>query len=148
MPMTRKSLAEIAQRMRDIDIAMLSTKTQSGEIASRPMSNNSDVDYDGDSYFFTYASSQMVADISADDHVSLAFSVEPGLFSGGGLFIAVTGRADLVRDKAQFAAHWNPDLDRWFEQGIDTPDLAMIRVKAAHIKYWEGEDEGEVTLPA
>ncbi len=146
--MTRKSLAEIAQSMRDIDIAMLSTKTQSGEIASRPMSNNSDVDYDGDSYFFTLSSSQMVADIAADDHVSLAFSVEPGLFSGGGLFIAVTGRAQVVRDKALFAAHWTPDLDAWFELGIDTPGLVMLHVQAVNIKYWEGEEEGEVDLAA
>ncbi|WP_072375376.1 pyridoxamine 5'-phosphate oxidase family protein [Hyphomicrobium sp. NDB2Meth4] len=146
--MTRKSLAEVAQRMRDIDIAMLSTKTQSGEIASRPMSNNSDVDYNGDSYFFTLASSQMVADIAADDHVSLAFSVEPGLFSGGGFFIAVTGKAQLVRDKAVFAAHWTPDLDAWFERGIDTPGLVMLHVRAVHIKYWAGEEEGEVDLAA
>jgi general stress protein 26 len=146
--MTEKSLAEIAQRMRDIDIAMLSTKTAGGEIASRPMSNNSDVEYDGDSYFFTYGSSRTVQDIEADDRVSLAFSVEPGLFSGGGLFIAVEGRAAVIRDKAEFKAHWVPDLDAWFEQGVDTPDLVMLKVHAGRIKYWEGEEEGEVRLAA
>jgi general stress protein 26 len=144
--MTQKSLAEIAQRMRDIDIAMLSTKTAAGEIASRPMSNNADVEYNGDSHFFTYGSSGTVADISGDDRVSLAFSVEPGLFAGAGFFIAVEGRATVIRDKADFRAHWTPDLDTWFEQGVDTPDLVMLRVRATRIKYWAGEYEGEIVL--
>ncbi|MDP1908299.1 MAG: pyridoxamine 5'-phosphate oxidase family protein, partial [Hyphomicrobium sp.] len=89
--MTQKSLADIAAKMRGIDIAMLSTKTEGGEIASRPMSNNGDVDYDGDSYFFTWDASRVVADIEGDDRVSLAFSVEPGLLTGGGLFVAEPG---------------------------------------------------------
>jgi general stress protein 26 len=52
----------------------------------------------------------------------------------------------VIRDKAQFVAHWVHDL--WFEQGVDTPDLVLIKVHAKRIKYWEGEDEGEVTLAA
>jgi general stress protein 26 len=146
--MTQKTLAEIAQRMRDIDIAMLSTKTADGEIASRPMSNNSDVAYNGDSYFFTYGSTRMVSDIQADNKVSLAFSVEPGLFAGAGLFIAVAARALVIRDKAAFEAHWTPDLDAWFEKGVDTPDLVLLKVSATHITYWEGEEEGEISLAA
>jgi general stress protein 26 len=109
--MTQKSLADIAAKMRGIDIAMLSTKTEGGESASRPMSNNGDVDYDGDSYVFTLDDTRVVADIRGDDRVSLAFSVEPGLLAGGGLFVAVEGRAAVIRDKAEFKAHWTPDLD-------------------------------------
>jgi general stress protein 26 len=142
------SLSDLAEKMRGIDIAMLSTKTASGEIASRPMSNNGDVDYDGDSYFFALGSTQMVRDIEGDDRVSLAFSVEPGLFAGGGLFIAVEGKASIIRERSQFEAHWAPDLDAWFEQGIDTPDLVMLKVHAKRIKYWAGEEEGELSLAA
>ncbi len=145
--MTQKSLADIAAKMRGIDIAMLSTKTAGGEIASRPMSNNGDVDYDGDSYFFTWDASRVVADIENDDRVSLAFSVEPGLLDGAGLFVAVEGKAAVIRDKAQFKAHWSPDLDTWFQQGIDTPGLVLLKVHARRIKYWEGEEEGEIELP-
>ncbi len=146
--MTQKSLADLAEKMRGIDIAMLSTKTEGGEIASRPMSNNGDVDYDGDSFFFTWGSSRVVDDIESDDRVGLAFSVEPGLLTGGGLFVAVEGRAQVIRDKAQFEAHWVTDLKVWFKQGVDTPDLVLIKVHAKRIKYWEGQDEGEVKLAA
>lgn len=146
--MTQKNLVEIASKMRGIDIAMLSTKPSGGEIASRPMSNNGDVDYDGDSYFFALGDTRIVADIEADDRVSLAFSVEPGLLTGGGLFISVEGRASIIRDKAAFKAHWVADLDAWFERGIDTPGLVMLKVHAKRIKYWAGTEEGEVKLAA
>ncbi len=47
--MAKKDLSDIAEKMRDIDIAMLSTHSDNGTIAARPMSNNRQVDYDGDS---------------------------------------------------------------------------------------------------
>ena len=106
------------------------------------------MDYDGDSYFFTWGSSRVVGDIAGDDRVGLAFSVEPGLLAGAGPFVAVEGRAEVIRDKAQFEAHWVPDLQAWFEQGVDTPGLVLIKVQATRIKYWEGEEEGEVKLAA
>ena len=48
----------------------------------------------------------------------------------------------------KFAEHWDKSLDRWFEQGIDTPGLVLIEVDAKRIHYWDGEDEGEVRLGA
>ena len=38
------------------------------------------------------------------------------------------------------------DLDVWFEDGIDTPGLVMIHVRAERIHYWDGKDDGEVIL--
>ena len=47
------SLKDVSEKMRDIDFAVLSTRTDGGAISARPMSNNRQVDYDGDNYFFT-----------------------------------------------------------------------------------------------
>ena len=52
--MSDKSIDEISKRMAGIDIAILSTHTENGQIANRPMSNNGDVTYDGTSYYFTF----------------------------------------------------------------------------------------------
>ena len=140
-----KTLSELAEKMRDIDFAMLSTHTQGGAIGARPMSNNRDVDYDGDSYYFSWEQARMVADIAADPQVSLSFLGKAGLFGTRPFFVAVEGRAEIVRDAAVFADHWTSDLDRWFDQGPDTPGVVMIRVRAERIHYWDGEDEGELT---
>ena len=138
--MADKTLPDIAKAMRHIDIAMLSTVSADGAIAGRPMSNNRDVDFDGDTYFFTSAKMPVAAEIAANPQVGLAYQGHHHLF------VSVSGKAELVRDKAAFEAHWTPDLDKWFDQGVDTPDLAMIHVKAEKLEYWDGKDQGEIRL--
>lgn len=146
--MSDRNLADLAEKMRDIDFAMLSTRTAGGAIGARPMSNNREVDYDGDSYYFTYDDALMIADIQADRHVSLSFQGKSGLIRQRPFFVAVEGIAAIVYDRDRFAGHWTKDLDRWFPQGIDTPGLVMIHVRADRVHYWDGEDEGEVRVPA
>ncbi len=143
--MSRISLAEIAKEMAGIDIAILSTHTENGEIANRPMSNNGDVAYDGTSYYFAYEQTRTVSDIQRNPKVALGFSSEAGLFAKG-IYVAVEGTAELIRDKAAFQQHWTSDLDKWFDRGIDTPGIVLIKVKARRLTYWKGNEEGEVTL--
>ncbi len=90
------------------------------------MSNNGDAEYAGDSFYFTRETSRVVHEIQRDPKVSLAFSTAPGLLAGAGLYVSVEGKAQVVRDKAQFEDHWSPDLDIWFEQGVDTPGVVML----------------------
>ena len=144
--MSELKMQDLSEKMRDIDFAMLYTRTDDGQLAGRPMSNNGDVDYDGDSYYFTFEQARTVSDIERDSTVGLAFQGSKGLLGGAPLFISVEGHAELIRDKAAFAEHWNDDLDYWFEDGIDTPGVVMIKVHATRIHYWEGKDEGEVPL--
>jgi general stress protein 26 len=138
--MPDKSLSDIAEKMRDIDITMLSTKTDDGAIAARPMSNNREVDYDGDSFYFTWEQSRMVQDIKRDPKVGLAFQGKKG-FS-----VAVEGRAEVIKEKASFEQHWTKDLDDWFKDGVDTQGLVLIKVRAERVHYWDGEDNGEVRV--
>jgi general stress protein 26 len=143
--MTKKSLSDVAKEMAGIDIAILSTHTENGQIANRPMSNNGDVAYNGTSYYFSYEQARAVSDIQRDPKVALGFSSEAGLFSKG-IYVAVEGTAELIRDKAAFRQHWTSDLDKWFDNGVDTPGIVLIKVKANRVTYWQGRDEGEVEL--
>ena len=144
--MSNWTLTDISEKVRDIDFAMLLTRTESGEIAGRPMSNNCDVEYDGDSFFFTWEKARSVADIERDPKVALSYSGSKGLLGQPPVFIAIQGEAELIRDKAEFEAHWTKDLERWFEDGVDTPGLVLIKVQANRIHYWDGENEGEVVV--
>lgn len=141
-----KTLADLSEKMRDIDFAMLSTRTEGGAIAARPMSNNRQVDYDGDSYYFALDDTRTVGDIARDPQVGLSFLGKSGLLGQRPFFVAVEGQGELIRDKGQFEEHWNSDLDRWFDQGADTPGLVLIKVAATRVHYWDGEDEGELTV--
>ena len=140
------TFSDISEKVRDIDFAMLLTRTESGEIAGRPMSNNRDVEYDGDSFFFTWEQARSVADIERDPKVALSYSGSKGLLGQPPVFIAIQGEAELIRDKAEFEAHWAKGLERWFKDGVDTPGLVLIKVHANRIHYWDGENEGEVVV--
>jgi general stress protein 26 len=143
--MSRKTISDIAKEMADIDIAILSTHAENGEIASRPMSNNGDVSYDGTSYYFTYEQARAVSDIQRNPKVALGFSSKGGIFSDG-IYVAVEGNAELICDEAVFQQHWTSELDKWFEKGMNTPGIVLIKVKAIRATYWKGREEGEVDL--
>jgi general stress protein 26 len=140
------TIDDIAAKMRDLDFCLLSTKAADGTLPARPMSNNREVAFDGHSWFFADDSARMVAEIAADPHVGLGYQGKAGMLGLRPLFIAIEGNAALIRDKAQFAAHWTSGLERWWPDGIDTPGLVLIKVRAARAHYWDGEDEGEVSL--
>lgn len=142
--MSDRTIGDLAKAMGKIDFAMLTTRTEGGQLATRPMSNNSDVEWDGDSYYFTYDDTRTVSDIERDPHVALSFQGRAGILGAPPLFVAVEGEAGIIRAKATFADHWTSDLERWFPDGIDTPGMALIKVAAVRVHYWDGEEEGEV----
>lgn len=144
--MTQDKLAELAKKMRGIDFAMLFNKTGGGAMAGRPMSNNGDVEYDGDSFTFTYERYRTVVDIERDPKVSLSFHGSKGILGLRPFFACVEGSAELIRDRAAFEAHWTKDIDRWFPQGIDTPGIVLIKVRAERVHWWDGDDEGEIVV--
>ena len=135
------TLHDVSKKMRGIDIATLNTHTEGGQIAGRPMSNNGDVEYDGDSFYFTNGDTRTVSDIERDPRVSLGFSGKHHFYA------TVEGEAELIRDKARFEDHWTKDLNLWFKEGVDTPGLVMIKVHANRIKYWDGmKGDGELLV--
>jgi len=142
--MSAMTLADISEKMRDIDFAMLTTKTEGGALAGRPMSNNREVDFDGDSFFFTCDDARTVGDIERDPKVGLAYQGKSGVLGMKPFFLSVEGTAELIKDKARFAEHWRKDLDAWFKQGIDTPGLTLIKVHAERLHYWDGWESGEL----
>lgn len=144
--MPKLTLNDLSEKMREIDFTMLTTRTEDGSLASRPMSNNGEVEYKGDSFFFSFDSARTISDIERDPNVGMTLTGSKGLLGKPPIFIAAEGQAELIRDKAAFRDHWVPDLDRWFEQGVDTPGLILIKVHADRLHYWDGEDEGEVRV--
>lgn len=138
--MANKTMKEITEKMKKLDICMVSTQTGRGLMTSRPMSNNGDVEYDGNSYFFTWESSRLVKDITGNPQVNVAFNGPKELY------ISVVGKAKLIRSRTKMEEHWIDSLNQWFKEGLDTPGVVMVHVKANRIKYWQGEEQGEIKV--
>src|SRR5690349_638386 len=140
------SLKNISVKMRDLDFTVLSTRTEGGSIAGRPMSNNREVEYDGDSYFFTCDETRLVTDIGRNPNVALNYQAKSGMLGMKPFFVTVEGKAEAIKDKNRFEEHWHKELDAWFKQGVDTPGLTLIKVHAERLHYWDGYDAGELDL--
>ena len=138
--MEKKKIGFISTKMKDLDICMLSTTGGRGIVSTRPMSNNRDVKYNGESFFFSDKNTQKVRDISKNSAVSLSFTGKKGLY------IIVKGKARIIKSRDIMEEHWVPDLEQWFEDGIDTKGLVMLAVKAQSIHYWNNYKEGEINL--
>ena len=144
--MAAMSLEDLSEKMRKIDFCMLSTSDGNEGVSTRPMSNNGDVEYDGDSWFFSFEKTRKVAAITRDPQVSLSLSAPPSLLGKPGIFVVINGHASIVKDKAAFEEHWVKDLERWFDEGVDTPGLVLINVHAARIEYWDGEENEVISV--
>jgi general stress protein 26 len=128
-----EKLAKLREIVKAVDICMLTTVDERGNLHSRPMSNNRDVEFDGDLWFFTYGSSHKADEVGRVPKVNASFAD-----TGAQLYASVSGRAELVRDRARIEELWKPHLRAWFPEGVDTPDIALIKVTAERAEYWDG----------
>ena len=138
--MSDMTIKDLSQKMRAQDIAMLCTR-HDDDIAVRPMSNNRDVDFDGDTWFFTHGDTTTVADIAQDARVCVSYQDDEE-----GCYIALQGEASLHTDRETLEKHWKEEIAQWFEDGLDTEGLTLIRVDAARAHYWKGREEGEIVI--
>jgi len=128
-----EKLGRLREIIKAVDICMLTTVDERGDLHSRPMSNNRDVEFDGDLWFFTYGSSHKVDEVGRVPKVNASFAD-----TDGQLYASVTGRAEVVRDRAKIEELWKPQLRAWFPEGVDTPDIALLKVSAERAEYWDG----------
>jgi general stress protein 26 len=134
-------LTFLLQRMKAIDVCLMNTMKESDRgFDSRPMSNNADVTFTGNSYFFTSDDTDVVTQLEKNDAVSLSFC------GADFEFIHLDGKAHISKDKTDMESHWNDALTQWFLEGVDTPGICMIVVTANNIKYWHNEKNIEINL--
>jgi|SRR5215208_2245296 len=135
------TLKKVAKMMRDWDFCMLTTQTSDGELRARPMSNNGEVEFDGDVWFFSGSDTRKVSDIEAEPHVQLSYTDTEEF-----RFLSMAGSAKIVRDADKKRELWIEELRRWFEDGPESDDVVLIKVTPSVVEYWNGEDQGELKL--
>jgi len=124
-------LNKLRDLTQDIKMVMLSTLAEDGTIHSRPM-DAQEVDAEGNIWFFTSTSSGKVASIKNHPQINLAYvSTEKGTY------VSVVGSAELIQDRQKEKELWAPMLNTWFPDGIDDPDLTLLKVGVETAEYWD-----------
>jgi general stress protein 26 len=120
---------------------MMTTNGARGRLHSRPMSNNRNVEFDGETWFFSYADSSQVRELKKDSNVSLSYAVPEEI-----LFISLAGKGEIVKDDAKKKELWYDELGRWFPEGPEDKKVVLIKVDASLVHYWSKDGEGELAL--
>jgi len=104
-------LQKLRDMVKDIDFCMLTTIDEDGDLRSRPMSVNGDIDPDGDLWFFTAASSHKVWEVQESPMVNVSFADPKDQ-----RYVSISGTAELVRDRGKI------------EEAIETVRGAIYRI--------------------
>jgi len=133
MTTTREeNLQKIRDMVKDMDFCMLTTVDEKGDLHSRPMSANGDIDPNGDIWFFTAASSHKVSEIEKAPKVNVSFADPENQ-----QYVSITGKAQLVRDRSKIEELWKPEFKMWFPEGKDDPEVALLRISLEKAEYWD-----------
>jgi general stress protein 26 len=134
------AIRKLATLIKDIQVAMLTTAEEDGSLRSRPMASEQ-AEFDGTLWFFTRADSGKVHEINREHQVNLSYA-EPKMQH----YVSVSGTATLVRDMARIKELWKPLYKAWFPDGLDDPELALLRVDVTKAEYWDSPSSKVVQL--
>jgi len=107
---------------------------------TRPMTAQVDIPEDGNKedggqlYFFGSKSESLVTAMGQTHNAVATFASK-----GHDLFAHVHGKLEIETDRAIIERLWNPIIAAWYKDGIDDPDLALIRFDTDSANLWKAE---------
>ncbi|GAA1359622.1 pyridoxamine 5'-phosphate oxidase family protein [Arthrobacter rhombi] len=122
-------MIRLATLLREADTAMLTTVSTDGKLISRPMTTQ-DTDFLGDLWFVFSKESPQASQIQKAAEVNVAFETK-------NTWVSISGSGHIVEDRIKLEEHWTSAMDAWFPHGIDSPEVALLRVEVESAQYWE-----------
>ena len=135
----QESIEKIRELTHGIDFCMLTT-VDGGHLRSRPMSTQ-EFEFDGDLWFFTSDDTHKITEIEKDNRVSAAYSKPDD-----NVYLSISGRAELVKDRTKIEELWSPVLKAWFPQELDDPHLCLLKIAVEQAEYWDAPSSKIVQL--
>ncbi len=134
---TQDPIEQLQTLVKDIKVAMMTTRRPDGRLVSRPMATQEEPAPGADFWFVTVRDSDKVSDIQSDPNVNLAFYKDRTRE-----WVSVAGTAVLTDDRALVHRLYRDDWKTWFGQEGDprhgTPDdprMMLIGVRAASAQF-------------
>jgi general stress protein 26 len=124
-----KKIGEVIEATK---VGMLTTVQANGELRSRPMLC-AGCDFDC-LWFLAKESKPLIAEAISNRVVNVAFA-NPEKRQ----YASVTGLAHLVDDEKLVQKLSRPELKSWFPEGLQEPDLVLLRVDIDHAEAWDAD---------
>jgi general stress protein 26 len=127
------ALKKLRELLANFPIAFMVTIVE-GQAHARPLGVTGKPEaFDGTLWFITDRRSRKVAEITAGAETSLTLANDEK-----GMYAHMRGHATLVEDRAQLAELYTPDQRTWFPDGLDDPNMTLIRFHVDEADYWDG----------
>jgi general stress protein 26 len=127
----QEAVQKIAELIKDIKLAMMTTTDSDGTLHSRPMATQNK-EFDGTLYFLTDKNSHKLDELRHDAHVNIAYA-NPDKNQ----WVSVAGTAVAARDQQKIDELWSPFHKAWFPEGKEDPRITVLRVAVDSVEYWE-----------
>lgn len=139
----KRAQQQLWEKIKDVKFGMLTTIDERSDVLrSRPMTTQQE-EFDGTLWFFTSEATAKDAEIRQHQKVNISYAKPDDQ-----LFISVSGDAQIIDDREKARELWSPLYKAWFPQGLDDPDLRLIRVDVTAAEYWDSSSSKMVQLYA
>ncbi|MFN0161900.1 MAG: pyridoxamine 5'-phosphate oxidase family protein [Burkholderiales bacterium] len=132
-------LTRLARIVEDVSVAMLTTRDDDGNMASRPIALL-EMDAQGALWFFTDLRSSTVEHLQAVN-LSITKPLHP-------IYVSIAGFASLHTARADIDRLWTPLSRPWFPAGADSPHLALLKIVPQSVELWDSAHSKMVLLLA
>lgn len=129
----QEALQKLKELVESVHICMYCSMEHGSDMASRPM-GTARIDDDGSIWFFTTDHSGAAQNAQHAAEVCLNYAHIPK-----NTYLCVMGTPELVFDKGKMKELWHPMLKTWFPQGLDTADIALVKVTPRSAHYWDSD---------
>jgi general stress protein 26 len=138
-PQRNPELKRLAEMVKDMNVAMLTSLNDEGQLVARPMAPLQ-MDAEGAIWFFTDVHSEKVEFLQ---HFNLSFSDEKNA-----TYVSLSGHGELSQDRDRITALWTPFVRPWFPDGPETANLALLKFVPHAADCWNASDSKMVRMLA
>ncbi len=135
-----ENLHIIGDIIEQVRVGMLTTIGKNGVFSSRPMWVQ-EVDSYGQVWFFTSKASFLIDQVRGNSKVQLTFAD-----SAKNKFLTANAVATEVSDKERMKELWDPTLRAWFKEGLETPDIVLLKVSLEEAEFWDSPNSAVVRI--
>jgi general stress protein 26 len=128
-----EALQKLKDLIEQINVCMFITNTTSADKHTRPMATI-EVEDNGTFWFYTDIRSIKVEEVNTQHTVHLTYA-HPGKEA----YLDVWGNAEIINDRQQVIDKWSPVVKAWFPDGVNDPNLGLLKVQPYEAYYWEAE---------
>lgn len=115
--------------VRSFDKAMLTTHGRDGTLHARPMVV-AEVDDDCNVWLMSDVRAEKVEEVSEDARASVTMQSD-------NRFATMSGKTEVVRDRAHVKRLWNASWQVWFPEGPTDENVVLLKVLTQQGEFWD-----------